>query len=80
MERRKFIADNVKNVALTLVGTSMLNTNLFASNADLPGQFSTLIKHKDFPSIIPNYQNVTTTVRRKGKEVKVHALCTGTVA
>ena len=27
-----------------------------------------------------NYQNVTTTVHLRGKEVKVHALCTGTVA
>jgi N-acyl homoserine lactone hydrolase len=27
-----------------------------------------------------NYQQVTTTVKLKGKEVKVHALCTGTVA
>ena len=44
MERRKFIADNVKNVALTLVGTSMLNTKLFASNAELSSQFNTSIK------------------------------------
>ena len=27
-----------------------------------------------------NYQNVTTTVKLKGKEVNVHALCTGSVA
>src|SRR6185436_2279891 len=80
MERRKFIADNSKNVALTLVGTSMLNTNLFASNAELANQFNTSIKGNDLASIIPNYQNVTTTVRLKGKEVKVHALCTGMVA
>ncbi len=26
-----------------------------------------------------NYQNVTTTVKLKGKDVKVHALCVGTV-
>ena len=80
MERRKFIADNSKNVALTLVETSVLNTRLFASNADLSNQFITLIKHNDLTSIIPNYQNVTATVRLKGKEVKVHALCTGMVA
>lgn len=29
---------------------------------------------------IPVYQNITTTVQLKGKSVKVHALCTGTVA
>jgi N-acyl homoserine lactone hydrolase len=33
-----------------------------------------------FPSNIPVYQNVTTEVQLKGKAVKVHALCTGTVA
>ena len=27
-----------------------------------------------------NYQSVTTTVKLHGKEVKVHALCTGAVA
>ena len=26
------------------------------------------------------YQNITTTVKLKGKDVKVHALCTGMVA
>jgi glyoxylase-like metal-dependent hydrolase (beta-lactamase superfamily II) len=30
--------------------------------------------------IFPSYQNITTVVRLKGKDVKVHALCTGTVA
>ncbi len=30
--------------------------------------------------IIPVYQNVTTTVKLRGKDIKVHALCTGTVA
>ena len=80
MERRKFIADNAKEVALTLVATSMLDTKVFASNAELSSQFITSIRHNDSASTIPNYQNVTTTVRLKGKEVKVHALCTGTVA
>ncbi|HEY9364447.1 MAG TPA: N-acyl homoserine lactonase family protein [Chitinophagaceae bacterium] len=28
----------------------------------------------------PFYQNITTVVKLKGKEVKIHALCTGTVA
>jgi N-acyl homoserine lactone hydrolase len=30
--------------------------------------------------IIPIYQNVTTIVKLKGKDIKVHALCTGSVA
>jgi N-acyl homoserine lactone hydrolase len=33
-----------------------------------------------FQNIIPGYQNVTTVVQLNGKDVKVHALCTGTVA
>src|SRR5450755_1299971 len=31
-------------------------------------------------NMIPSYQNTTTIVKLKGREVKVHALCTGTVA
>lgn len=31
-------------------------------------------------NFVPAYQNVTTTVKLRGREVKVHALCTGTVA
>ncbi len=31
-------------------------------------------------NIIPTYQNVTTSVKLHGKDIKVHALCTGTVA
>jgi N-acyl homoserine lactone hydrolase len=30
--------------------------------------------------IIPSYQHVTKTVKLKGEDIKVHALCTGTVA
>jgi len=39
------------------------------------------MKNKTFSKdIIPSYENVTTVVKLKGKDVKVHALCTGTVA
>jgi N-acyl homoserine lactone hydrolase len=38
------------------------------------------MKHKSSPDNIPAYQNVTTTVRLNSKMVKVHGLCTGTVA
>jgi N-acyl homoserine lactone hydrolase len=30
--------------------------------------------------VMPSFQNLTTVVKLKGKDVKVHALCTGTVA
>lgn len=30
--------------------------------------------------ILPNFNNVTTTVKLKGKDVKIHGLCTGSVA
>ena len=80
MERRKFITDTAKYAALTLVGTGVLNNKLFASATDVSSQFISPLNHNSLAGIIPSYQNVTTTVRLKGEEVKVHALCTGTVA
>jgi glyoxylase-like metal-dependent hydrolase (beta-lactamase superfamily II) len=39
------------------------------------------MKNKTFSKdIIPSYENVTTVVKLNGRDVKVHALCTGTVA
>lgn len=75
MERRKLITDTAKYTALTLVGTSMLKSNLFASN-----QNQSTFKSYGSLGSIPTYENVTTVVKVKGKEVKIHALCTGTVA
>jgi glyoxylase-like metal-dependent hydrolase (beta-lactamase superfamily II) len=75
MERRKFITDTAKYTALTLVGTSMLNNNLFASN-----QNQSNLKSYGSLGSISTYENITTVVKLKGKEVKIHALCTGTVA
>jgi N-acyl homoserine lactone hydrolase len=80
MERRKFLTDTAKYTALTLVGTSMLNNNLFASNSVATSQHSSVFKKDSLIGSIPNYQNVTTVVKLKGKDVKIHALCTGTVA
>jgi N-acyl homoserine lactone hydrolase len=80
MKRRKFINDSAKHIAVTLVGASLLNNDLLASNLNLPNQSTSTINNSIFMDIIPTYQNVTTTVKLKGKEVKVHALCTGTVA
>ena len=75
MERRKFITDTAKFTALTLVGTNMLKNNLFASN-----QNQSVFKNNGPLGSIPKYENVTTVVKLKGKEVKIHAVCTGTVA
>src|SRR5450432_971022 len=43
-------------------------------------QHSLTLKNSNAMDIIPSYQNVTTIVKLKGKDIKVHALCTGTVA
>jgi len=80
MERRKFLTDSAKYTALTFVGTSMFNNNLFASSSMITKQHSSLVHTEGIVDSIPSYQNVTTVVKLKGKEVKVHALCTGTVA
>ncbi len=78
MERRTFLKNTVKYSALTMAGTMMLNNETFASG--LTNQNLSITKKTDTMDMIPSYQNVTTTVKLKGKEVKVHALCTGTVA
>jgi N-acyl homoserine lactone hydrolase len=75
MERRKFITNIAKFTALNLVGANMLNNKLFALNQNQ----ITLKNYISFGSI-PTYQNITSVVKLKGKEVKIHALCTGTVA
>jgi N-acyl homoserine lactone hydrolase len=38
------------------------------------------MKQSIIQEYMPQYQNVTTTVSLKGKPVKIHAICTGTVA
>lgn len=75
MERRKFITDITKYSAVTVVGTSMLNNSLFASNQNQ----STYKSHGSL-SRISTFENISTIVKLNGKEVKIHALCTGTVA
>lgn len=80
MERRKFITDSAKFTAVSLVGASLLNNKLLASSSALDDQKLLTLKNNGSMDVIPNYQNVTTTIKLKGKDVKVHALCTGTVA
>jgi glyoxylase-like metal-dependent hydrolase (beta-lactamase superfamily II) len=80
MERRTFITDTAKYTALTLVGTSILNNNLNASSTAIKSLRSLILQKNSQLDIIPTYQNVTTIVKLKGMDVKIHALCTGTVA
>jgi N-acyl homoserine lactone hydrolase len=80
MERRKFISDTAKFTAFTLVGASLLNDKLLASTSALENHKLLSFKNNGTFDNIPNYQQVSTTVKLKGKDVKVHALCTGTVA
>jgi len=72
MERRKFITDTAKYAALIMAGTSLLNNQLFGADLSL--------SNKNELSNSSLYENVSTTVLLRGKEVKVHGICTGTVA
>lgn len=80
MERRKFLTDTAKLTALTLVGTSLLNNKLFAGDPTFENQNLSAVKDNNRIESMRTYQHVTTTVKLKGQDVKIHALCTGTVA
>jgi len=75
MERRTF----VKN-GMIYSGAALATTALFKSTAafsDPVSQDRFGMSHEFLPIC---YQNVSTTVKLNGKDVKVHGLCTGTVA
>lgn len=80
MKRRKFLTDTANYAALTLLASSMLNNNLYASNSPLTNPNLLTSTNPNSMHLASNYQNVTTVVKLKGKDIKVHALCTGTVA
>ena len=75
MKRRKFIADTVKYTGFTLIGAGLLNNNVFGSDLNLSS-----LKNENKMFSPGSYENVSITVLLKGKEVKVHGICTGTVA
>ena len=79
MERKTFLLDSARYAALAVAGSSLFQNKLIASPAMEHHILSSLNASNNMETI-PHYQNVTTTVRLKGKDVKVHALCTGTVA
>lgn len=70
--------DSAKS-CIALAAASIISNRLKASNPTLSNINSLMNKNNNM-EIIPTYENVTTVVKLKGKEVKVHALCTGTVA
>src|SRR4051812_19880658 len=76
MERREFLKDTAKYAAFSLTLTNPWLNNSLASTSE------SLVHSPSLRSVPPinTFQNVTTAVKMKGKEVKVHGLCTGTVA
>lgn len=80
MERRQFLENVAKYGALTLVSRSLLNNKLFACNSIVTSPQASALNKSSLISSFSHYQNVTTVVKLKGKDVKIHALCTGTVA
>lgn len=80
MERRKFISDSAKYMALTIAGTSLLNNKLLGADFNQPNKSLKNIGIEKEMTNPTMYENVSTTVLVKGKAVKVHGICTGTVA
>lgn len=80
MERRQFISTTAKYAALSMAGTSLLNHQLFSAGISPLGKNTAAIETVGGTSNSGSFQNVSTTVLLKGKAVKVHGLCTGTVA
>ncbi|MFC4230970.1 N-acyl homoserine lactonase family protein [Parasediminibacterium paludis] len=78
MERRKFLNDSAKYAALTMAGASIISNKAFASHVlnDTAIDF----KNTSATDVAATYQNVSTVVKLRGKDVKIHGLCTGTVA
>lgn len=80
MDRRIFLSTTAKLTALTTLGTSLLHNRLLAFHSILSNNQLPTLENNALKTFNSSYQNVTTTVKLKGKNVKIHALCTGTVA
>ncbi len=80
MAHTKLLTNSAKYTAQNMAQRSILNGNLFASNSLTIRQESFTQKKNGLSGSITTYQNVTTVVKLRGKEVKIHALCTGAVA
>lgn len=72
MERRTFIKSAAAYTVLTAIATSAIGKNLMSTGNQRTSLSSS--------TIINTYPPFTTTVKLKGKDVKVHALSTGMVA
>ena len=75
MQRRSFIKNGILFTAAGIVSTSMLKSANVLTDLALNNQHPFIQN-----PITMNYQNVSTTVKLKGEDVKIHAICTGTVA
>ena len=72
MDRREFISLTTKCTALSLLGTNIINNKLFgAYNPN---------NNLNIENVLTKFQNASTKVYVKGKEVKIHRICTGRVA
>ena len=63
-----------------MASTSLLNNKLFGADLSLSNKNLSTLKNEKEMSNLSLYENVSTTVLVKGREMKVHAICTGTVA
>jgi len=78
MNRKSFLATSSKLTALSMFGgnlflDSMQGTSLVQKE---PLNFS----HSSISALPLTYSNVSVNVKLAGKDVKVHGICTGTVA
>jgi glyoxylase-like metal-dependent hydrolase (beta-lactamase superfamily II) len=80
MNRKKFITETTKYGALSLLGSTLLKHNLFAKNSLPINHHLSSPKENNFMNIVTDISNISTVVKLKGKEVKIHAISTGTVA
>ncbi len=75
MERRTFVKNGIIYSGAALTATSLFKSTAVFSNPISQNQF---VMSQELQPI--SYQNISTTVKLKGKDVRVHGLCTGTVA
>lgn len=80
MENKKKFEETLKETAINLSATSLLHDRFFASSHVMSNNKLLTVKTESPTNSFLTYQNVTTVVKSGGKDVKVHALCTGTVA
>jgi len=81
MERRTFLKEAGKYTVMSVAGLTLLQSALFAKTGE-PELNKLLYARQNHDNMLNNivYENVSTTVKLRGRDVRIHALCTGTVA